>query len=153
MVEVQTGKKVKKLRTDNGLEFLSEEFNQFCRDEGMVRHRTVTHMLQQNDLAERMKRTPLESISCMLLNANMLKKFWDKAVNTTACLINRCPLVAINFKTPKEIWTGTSPIYDENLKVFGCVAYIYHKQEKLDFRAKKCMFIGYPGGEEIQALV
>lgn len=26
--------------------------------------------------------------------------------------------------------------------------YIYHKQEKLDFRAKKCMFIGYPGGEK-----
>lgn len=116
MVEVQTGKKVEKLRTDNGLEFLSEEFNQFCRDEGMVRHRTVTHMLQQNDLAERMNR-----LSCMLLNANMLKKFWDKAVNTAACLINRCPLVAINLKTPKEIWTGTSPIYDENLKVFECV--------------------------------
>jgi len=32
LVETHTNRKVRKLRTDNGLEFYSEEFNQFCRE-------------------------------------------------------------------------------------------------------------------------
>ncbi|GJY56996.1 retrovirus-related pol polyprotein from transposon TNT 1-94 [Tanacetum coccineum] len=34
--------KIKRLRTDNGLEFCSREFNDFCRDEGIARHYTVS---------------------------------------------------------------------------------------------------------------
>ena len=43
------------------------------------------------------------------------------------------------------MWTGHPPKFD-NLQVFGCVAYAHQKQGKLDARAKKCMFIGYPEG-------
>jgi len=39
-VEKQTEKKVKRLRTDNGLEFCNNEFNEFCANEGIARHRT-----------------------------------------------------------------------------------------------------------------
>ena len=39
-VEVQTGKKVKKLRTDNGLEFCEGNFNEFCAEHGIARHKT-----------------------------------------------------------------------------------------------------------------
>ena len=39
MVEVQVERKVKKLRTNNGLEFCNLRYDQFCRDEGIVRHR------------------------------------------------------------------------------------------------------------------
>lgn len=41
LVENQTGRHVKLLRTDNGLEYLSEEFNEFCKDNGIRRHKTV----------------------------------------------------------------------------------------------------------------
>ena len=41
LVEKQTGKQIKRLRTDNGLEFCSGEFNSFCKDQGIVRHLTV----------------------------------------------------------------------------------------------------------------
>ena len=145
MVELQTGKKVKKLRTDNGLEYINDEFNKFCRDEGMVRHKTVTNTPQQNGLAERMNRTLLERVRCMLSSANLPNKFWAEAVNTAAYLVNRCPSAAIDFKTPEEVWSKSPPNY-ENLKVFGCVAYAHVKQGKLEPRAKKCMFIGYPDG-------
>ena len=47
LVENQTGKKIKRLRTDNGMEFCSCEFDEFCRDEGIARHRTVCHTPQQ----------------------------------------------------------------------------------------------------------
>ena len=46
MVEKQTKKFVKKLRTDNGLEFFSNDFNLFCNFEGIQRHLTVRHTPQ-----------------------------------------------------------------------------------------------------------
>jgi 5'-3' exoribonuclease 2 len=46
LVENQTGKKVKRLRTDNGLEFCSSEFDEFCKDQGIARHHTVRHTPQ-----------------------------------------------------------------------------------------------------------
>ena len=51
MVEVQTGKKVRKLRTDDGLEYRNDQFNFFCKAEGMVRHKIVKATPHQNGLA------------------------------------------------------------------------------------------------------
>lgn len=41
LVERQTKKRLKVLRTDNGLEFLSNEFKTMCVKEGIERHLTV----------------------------------------------------------------------------------------------------------------
>ncbi|KAG8481971.1 hypothetical protein CXB51_026890 [Gossypium anomalum] len=54
------GKQIKYLRTDNGLEFCSDEFNRLCKSEGIMRHLTVRHTPQQNGVAERMNRTIIE---------------------------------------------------------------------------------------------
>nr|GEV47133.1 retrotransposon protein, putative, Ty1-copia subclass [Tanacetum cinerariifolium] len=59
LVENQTGSKVNKLRTDNGLEFCNQEFNNLCKKSGIARHLTVAGTPQQNGLAERMIRTLL----------------------------------------------------------------------------------------------
>ena len=40
-MENQTDKKVKRLRTDNGLEFCRSDFDHFCKAKGIARHRTV----------------------------------------------------------------------------------------------------------------
>ncbi|GKC31048.1 retrovirus-related pol polyprotein from transposon TNT 1-94 [Tanacetum coccineum] len=42
LVENQTRRTVKKLRTDNGLEFCNREFEQLCIESGIARHLTVT---------------------------------------------------------------------------------------------------------------
>jgi transposase InsO family protein len=76
LIENQTGKKIKGLRTDNGMEFCGGEFNKFCKDEGIARHRTVSHTPQQNGVTERMKMTLLERVHCLLLNARMSRDFW-----------------------------------------------------------------------------
>ncbi|GJQ93597.1 retrovirus-related pol polyprotein from transposon TNT 1-94 [Tanacetum coccineum] len=56
------GRKLKKLRTDNGLEFCNQEFNNLCKDKGISRHLTVSGTPQQNGLAERMNRTLLNKV-------------------------------------------------------------------------------------------
>ncbi|GKC23544.1 retrotransposon protein, putative, ty1-copia subclass [Tanacetum coccineum] len=60
LVKNQTGRIVKKLRTDNGLEFCNQEFEQLCIESGIARHLTVTGTPQQNGLAERMNRTLMD---------------------------------------------------------------------------------------------
>ena len=57
------------LRSDNGGEYTSDPFKEYCQDEGIVRHFTVRGTPQQNGVAEKMNRTLLEKVRCMLSNA------------------------------------------------------------------------------------
>ncbi|KAG8488964.1 hypothetical protein CXB51_016964 [Gossypium anomalum] len=80
MIEKQTGKQIKYLRTDNGLEFCSAEFNRLCKSERIMRHLTVRHTLKQNGVAEQMNRmimekTPQEIWSGNPANYSNLKIF------------------------------------------------------------------------------
>ncbi|GKE61858.1 retrovirus-related pol polyprotein from transposon TNT 1-94, partial [Tanacetum coccineum] len=50
MMETQTCRKAKHLRTDNGGEYKNYLFTKFCEDEGIVRHFTVKHTPQQNEV-------------------------------------------------------------------------------------------------------
>ncbi|KAJ9560945.1 LOW QUALITY PROTEIN: hypothetical protein OSB04_006105 [Centaurea solstitialis] len=145
MIEKQSGKEVKYLRTDNGLEFCSEEFNAYCRKNGITRHRTVAHTPQQNGVAERMNRTILEKVRCMLSNSKMPKTFWAEAASTACYLINRSPSVALEKKTPMEVWSGSPTAYTD-LKIFGCPAYARVDNGKLEPRAIKCNLLGYKDG-------
>ena len=103
MIENQSGKRIKKLRTDNGLEFLSGEFEALCKSEGIARHYTVPGTPQQNGVAERMNRTILEKVRCMLSSSGLSKSFWAEAASTACHLINRSPNFAIEKKTPIEV--------------------------------------------------
>lgn len=76
MIERQTEKKVKILRTDNGMEFCSKQFENYCKSEGIVRHHTVPYTPQQNGVAERMNRTIISRARCMLSNAGLHRRFW-----------------------------------------------------------------------------
>ncbi|KAH9684683.1 DNA (cytosine-5)-methyltransferase [Citrus sinensis] len=145
LIENQTEKKITRLRSDNGLEYCSKEFEDFCKSKGIARHRTVTYTPQQNGLVERMNRTIIERVRCMLLNTNLSKGFWAEVVTTAAYLINRSPSSALGFKTPQELWSGKPPDLT-NLRIFGCPAYAHIKQGKLEPRAVKGYFLGYPEG-------
>ena len=79
---------------------------QVCQNEGIKRHFTVRHTPQQNGVAERMNRTLLENVRCMLSNAGLDKKFWAEAVSYASHLVNRLPSAAIGGKTPMEMWSG-----------------------------------------------
>nr|GEU39227.1 putative polyprotein [Tanacetum cinerariifolium] len=142
LIENQTRRKIKRLRTDNGLEFCSREFNDFCRDEGIARHYTVRYTRQQNRVAERMNRTLLERTRCLLLNAGLDRSFWVEALNTACYLINGSPATAIDCKTSIEVWSGKPADYSK-LRVFGCPAYYNVSDGKLDPRGEKGIFTGY----------
>jgi len=99
-MELQTDKKIKILRSDNGGECKSDSFLQLCRDEGIERHFTVKETSQQNRVAERFNRTLLEKIWCLLSNSGLNKSFWAEARTYVSHLINRLPSSAIRGTTP-----------------------------------------------------
>ncbi|KAH9698871.1 Integrase catalytic domain-containing protein [Citrus sinensis] len=145
LVENQTGLKVKKLRTDNGLEFCNQEFDSYCADHGIARHRTVRLTPQQNGLAERMNRTLMDRVRSMMIQSQLPKGLWAETLLTASYLVNLSPSTALDFKTPFEKWHGKPADYG-SLKVFGCPAYAHVSQGKLAPRALKGKFIGYPEG-------
>nr|GFC22486.1 retrovirus-related Pol polyprotein from transposon TNT 1-94 [Tanacetum cinerariifolium] len=145
LVENQTGRTVKKLRTDNGLEFCNQEFKQLCIESGIARHLTVVGTLQQNGLAELMNRTLMDKVRCLLIQSGLPKTFWAEATCTAAYLINRSPSTAIENKTPMEMWSGHPSDYGM-LRTFDCVTYSHVQQGKLDPRAVKWVLLGYPEG-------
>ncbi|GKA51263.1 retrotransposon protein, putative, ty1-copia subclass [Tanacetum coccineum] len=117
LVENQTGRKLKKLRTDNGLKFCNQEFNNLCKESGIARH----------------------------LTSGLPDSFWAEATVTAAYLINRSPSTALEKKTPMDLWSGHPENY-EMLRIFGCFAYSHVNQGKLKPRAIKCIFLWYPEG-------
>ncbi|KAH9770027.1 Integrase catalytic domain-containing protein [Citrus sinensis] len=145
LIETQTNRKVRRIRTDNGLEFCNKQFDDLCEKNEILRHNTVRHTPQQNDLVERMNRTLMERVRCMLFHSKLPKTLWAEALCTACYLINICPSTAIEFKTPYEVWSGKLAHYSK-LRIFGCIAYAHIKQGKLDPRALKCAFLGYPNG-------
>ncbi|GJU22498.1 retrovirus-related pol polyprotein from transposon TNT 1-94 [Tanacetum coccineum] len=144
IVENQTGRTVKKLRTDNGLEFCNREFEQPCIESGIARHLTVVGMPQQNGLAERMNKTLMDKVRCLLIQFGLPKTFWAETTCTAACLINRSPSTAIEKKTHMEMWSGHPSDYGM-LRICGYVAYPHDKQGKLEPRVIKCIFLYLEG--------
>ena len=144
-VENQTSKKVKCLRTDNGLEYCNTKFDEFCKGAGIKRHRTCVYTPQQNGVSERMNRTIMERVRCMLAESGMEERFWAEAASTAVYLINRSPSSAIEFKIPEELWSGFKPSLS-HLRRFGCSAYVHSVKSKTSTRATKGYFVGYPQG-------
>ena len=71
--ERQTGKKLKVLRSDNGGEYTSKAFEDYCSSKGVRHEKSVSYTPQQNGVAERMNRTLMECVRAMLTHAQLDK--------------------------------------------------------------------------------
>jgi transposase InsO family protein len=76
------------LRCDNGREYLSEEIKDYFRSKGIVYELTVPYTPEQNGAGERLNRTILDKVRCMLLDSNLPKLFWVEAI-LTFCILNQ----------------------------------------------------------------
>ena len=66
VVEKESGKQVKALRSDNGGEFISGEFKEFFSAEGIRRELIAPHNPQKNGVAERKNKTIVGAARAML---------------------------------------------------------------------------------------
>ena len=149
-VEVESGCKIKILRSNRGGEYTTNEFQDYCRKNGMQQF-TTAYTPQQNGIAERKSRMILDMTRTMLKENYLTKNFWAKTMSRTTYLLNRCPSKSVENMTPQEVWSGYKPSVS-HLRIFGCIAYAQvpeTKRKKLDDRGEKCIFTGY--SEELKA--
>jgi transposase InsO family protein len=95
--------KLKKLRTDNGLEYCSNEFEKYLEDKGVIHEKTVPYTPQQNGVAERWNQTLWRITRSLIKQANLPIKFWPEAMNT-ACYLSNI-VKDSKGRIPYEIWT------------------------------------------------
>ena len=102
----ETGKRLKCLRSDNGGEYCSKEFDSYCSHNGIHREKTVPGTPQENGMSERMNRMIMERARCMRLHVGLPLYFWADVVDTAIYLINKVPSSTLDGGIPKEAWTG-----------------------------------------------
>jgi len=145
LVENATNRRIRVLRSDNGGEYTSKEFNNFCKDAGIKKEFTVPYNPQQNGVAERKNRSIIEASKALIHDQGVSMFLWAEVMSTAVYVQNRCPHRAVKGKTPEEAFTGEKPEVG-HLRIFGCPVFIHvprDKRSKLDPSGEKGIFVGY----------
>ncbi|GJV78507.1 retrotransposon protein, putative, ty1-copia subclass [Tanacetum coccineum] len=113
-VENQLGKTIKAIRSDRGGEYISQEFKDYLKANGIVQQLTPPYTPQHNGVSERRNRTLLDMVRSMIYLTTLPLSFWDYALDSATRILNMVP-------TKKR-----------------------DTPDKLEQRSVKCIFIGYP---------
>ncbi|GFS84219.1 retrovirus-related Pol polyprotein from transposon TNT 1-94 [Trichonephila clavipes] len=139
-----TDKRIKKIRTDNGLEFVNEQLDTYLANSGIFHEKTIPYNSESNGKAERANRVLLERSRSLLYESKLPLKFWAEAINCSTQVSNITPRKGKE-KIPLEIWTGNKPKLNY-LKKFGCVAYFHVPKvlrNKFEVPGRRGIMLGY----------
>ncbi|GBN63204.1 Retrovirus-related Pol polyprotein from transposon TNT 1-94 [Araneus ventricosus] len=98
-------RKIKCIRTDNGLEFINEQFHNFCDELGIKHERTNIYTPQQNGVSERFNYTAVDGINVLLKDSGLGQGFWSEALLHFVYTWNRI-CHSNQRKTPFELYGG-----------------------------------------------
>ena len=124
LVENQCSRKIRALRLDNGGEYISGEFNDFCRKTGIKRELTVPYNPQQNGVVERKNMIVCEAARAMMCDQDLPTSLWAEDVGTTIYVQNICHHAILDQKTPEEVFIGEKPDIG-HLRIFDCIVYVH----------------------------
>jgi hypothetical protein len=136
---------IKKIRSDNGMEFKNSQIEGFLEDKGIKHEFSSPYTPQQNGVVERKNRTLLDMARTMLDEYKTPDQFWAEAINTAYYSINRLYLHRILKKTSYELLTGKKANVSY-FRVFGSKCFILIKRgRKSKFAPKAVEFflLGY----------
>eukprot|EP00833_Pecoramyces_ruminatium_P007675 jgi/Orpsp1_1/1181707/evm.model.c7180000078269.1 len=134
---------VKTLKSDKGLEYINNRFNDFIKDKGIEFIHSEPGAHQQYGKVERLNQT-LDNCARTLLNwAKLPIAFWDEAIVVAAKLYYLNPHQGnYNLVPDDAFFNKKSDI--SHLAVFGCkVAYFDNYQKDKYNKAKAGIFMGY----------
>ena len=115
--------KIKCLRSNNGGEFTSNEFNEFFETLGIKRQFSSPKSPEQNGIVKRKKSTVQEAARTMLNEAKLPDVYWREAIYTIVYILNKGKLKVNNDKTPYKLWYGRHASV-KYFRVFGSKCYI-----------------------------
>jgi hypothetical protein len=144
LVENQTSRKIRVLRSDNGCEYYSKEFVDYCTAAGIKKKLIVPYNPQQNGVAEKKNRTIVGAARTMIHDQGSPLFLWAEASRTTVYIQNRSPHTVLGKLTP-ELFIGTRPDVS-HFRIWGNVCYCHvpsEKRTKLDPTTDKGILVGY----------
>lgn len=140
-IKNRAGKKVKRIITDGGGEFVNQDMKMGLGEKGINHIVTTRNTPQNNGTAERMNRTITEKARTIRIDANLPKELWAELVSTSVFLYNR------NRKTkPYKLFWGKTPKLEHIKPVGTKVLFSVHHFErigKMDPRCKSGILIGF----------
>ncbi|KAF4138066.1 Integrase core domain [Phytophthora infestans] len=119
-VETHHNRSVRKIVSDNGGEYLSDQLKNFCELNGISQHTTSSNTPEQNGMAEVCFRILFNKVRTMLIDSNAPKQLWAEALLSVVYL-QKCTMNASTQRTPFEAWYGFPPDVS-HLRVFGSLA-------------------------------
>ncbi|CAI7795179.1 unnamed protein product [Closterium sp. NIES-54] len=151
MVERESGKRVKAIRSDRGGEFLGAEFRSWLKRHGIKQQLTTAYTPQSNGVAERANRTIIEGGRTILVDSGLPLRFWPLAIRHATVIKNRVLThVGGQHWVPMENWSGKKPLVDM-LRVFGCMGLVHvpkGKRDKLQAAAVWAVHLGLARGSK-----
>ncbi|KAJ9557578.1 hypothetical protein OSB04_012192 [Centaurea solstitialis] len=144
-IQVLLGRRVKKLRSNNGTEFRNAKLQSFLEDVGISHNFSAVRTPQQNGVVERKNRTLVEAARSMMAHSGVPQQFWAEAVSTACYTQNRTLIVKRTGKTAYEMVEQRKPSIDY-FRVFGCKCYVLNDRDdlgKFEPKSDESIFIGY----------
>ena len=145
-VENLTEKRVKKIRCDNGKEYLNNRFYKYAKNKGIFINNCPVYVHELNGTAERFNRTIMDMARCLLDEAQVHKKYWPEIICAATYLKNRSLTNTIEKKTPYEIFFRKRPNV-RHLKLYGSKVFVRKPEQKRlskwDKKADMGILLGY----------
>nr|GEX55286.1 integrase, catalytic region, zinc finger, CCHC-type, peptidase aspartic, catalytic [Tanacetum cinerariifolium] len=117
MIQVRLKVPVRRIRTDNGTEFVNQTLRDYYEEVSISHETSVSRSPQQNGVVERRNHTLIEATRTMLIYAQALLFLWAEAV-ATACFTQNQSIIRLRHgKAPYEILHNKLP----DLSFFSCV--------------------------------
>ena len=148
------GHVVKVLNSDGGGEYTANEnarmseFQQICKERGIEQQFTCAHTSAQNGISERMNRTIMDAIRCVLHEAGLSHRFWSLAMRWVVWVKNRIWHTSFMKQgkpmSPFEALHGRVPSL-AMARVFGCDVWVYDfdaPKDTVQPKGVKCLFVG-----------
>jgi len=107
-LETLTGLKLKRVRHDGAMEYVSRDLQSWYEDEGILSEKTAPYSSQKNGKAERVYWYIIERVRAALLDAGVEEEPWAATFSSVIHSPNRSP-TAVQDVTPLEALTGGRP--------------------------------------------
>ncbi|KAL3353831.1 hypothetical protein AABB24_018482, partial [Solanum stoloniferum] len=143
-VETQFGKKVQRLRSDNGGEFYSHACTELFQHYGIVHESSCPYTPQQNGVVERRHRHILETARAVKFQSGLPSRFWGLCIEAAVYILNRIPSTVLNGRSPFQLLYNKLPSL-LHLRVIGCLCFATTliQKDKFSPRAVRAVLVGY----------
>lgn len=123
MIKKHIPHKILYLRFNKWSEFIFHKFNEYLKENDILRQLSTTKTPHQNKVSKRKNCTIFNKIRVLLIGSKVLQFLWTKATKSIVQIINTIPIRANNDIMPNEVFFGIKSVLTK-LCLFGCLCYV-----------------------------